>query len=330
MKRRRSQEAFLAIGLLLAILLQLPLLWFIAIQTRPSKLKPQRGIALKSLSGILVPLKPVVKKRKPIPKGQVVNLPEAIKSKEAPKKTKFLSRFNTRVKKQTVAKRPVPVKRPIHGKRTRRISKVQAVHSNSTRPTRLRKGSPKKSASKVKMPVTKKGSRFTPQEIVQGMKDVLLPGHSIVQKANIQKRMGSLSDNDAIRDLPKGDETLLNSKRFVYWSFFERVKRQVESQWEPQEAILEWDPQLRRAGKKDRLTILKVVLDSQGRLLSLKVLRRSGLRYLDNEAMRAFKAAQPFPNPPKGLMDQHGRIVFSFGFLVQFGGGGVRFFWRRW
>ena len=43
--------------------------------------------------------------------------------------------------------------------------------------------------------------------------------------------------------------------------------------------------------------------------------------HLDDEALRAFKAAGPFPNPPPGLFGDRETFTFHFGFAVEFDQG---------
>ena len=45
----------------------------------------------------------------------------------------------------------------------------------------------------------------------------------------------------------------------------------------------------------------------------------TGLEFLDDEAIEAFKQAQPFPNPPKQLVES-GVIEFKFGFFFELSG----------
>ena len=52
--------------------------------------------------------------------------------------------------------------------------------------------------------------------------------------------------------------------------------------------------------------------------------KSSGVEFLDDEAVAAFERAQPFPNPPPGLVD-HGEVHFTFGFFLEPGRGGSGF-----
>src|SRR5262249_40297401 len=48
---------------------------------------------------------------------------------------------------------------------------------------------------------------------------------------------------DHLDDVENGDETALNAKRWVYASFFNRLKRQVAQNWDPQTVWRRVDPQ---------------------------------------------------------------------------------------
>ncbi len=123
--------------------------------------------------------------------------------------------------------------------------------------------------------------------------------------------------NDHIRDAPKGDETLLNSREFRYATFFNRIKRGVSNNWKVGEVYFKHDPYGNVYGIKDRYTLLNVVLDTKGSLEDVSVMQSSGLGFLDDEAINAFRRAAPFPNPPEGLIETDGLIRFQFGFFFE-------------
>jgi TonB family protein len=124
---------------------------------------------------------------------------------------------------------------------------------------------------------------------------------------------------DALKDVDDGEETALNSKRWKFASFFNRVKRQVADHWHPEEAYRRGDPTGSVYGSKNRLTVLRVQLKPDGSLANVALEQPSGVEFLDDEAIEAFKQAQPFPNPPLQLLDQ-GVINFRFGFLFELSG----------
>jgi TonB family protein len=68
-------------------------------------------------------------------------------------------------------------------------------------------------------------------------------------------------------------------------------------------------------GHQNRYTELRIQLKADGQLANVGVGLPSGLEFLDDEAITAFKDAQPFPNPPHQLLERDGLITFHFGFL---------------
>ncbi len=132
--------------------------------------------------------------------------------------------------------------------------------------------------------------------------------------------------NDWLKDVEESDATFLNAKEYKYASFFNRIKKTVSQYWDPSNVILKYDPYGNIYGNKDRLTIVKVRIDSGGNLKEIDVSQSSGIDFLDKVAVDAFRAAQPFPNPPKGLMDKEGNITFNFGFYVEFSRSSLRLF----
>jgi len=124
---------------------------------------------------------------------------------------------------------------------------------------------------------------------------------------------------DHLRDIDDGDETALNSKRWRFASFFNRVKRQVAEHWHPDEVYRQRDPTGAVYGRRNRYTELRIQLKPDGRLSNVALAQPSGLEFLDDEAVEAFKEAEPFPNPPRQLIE-NGTINFGFGFLFDLNG----------
>ena len=119
---------------------------------------------------------------------------------------------------------------------------------------------------------------------------------------------------DHVADVDEGDENQFNAKRWVYASFFNRMKRQVAQNWDPASVWRREDPEGKHYGYKSRVTQLRVSLDATGKVAKIAVLTPSGVQVLDDEAIRAFKVSGPFPNPPAALVDRDGLITFEFGF----------------
>jgi TonB family protein len=131
---------------------------------------------------------------------------------------------------------------------------------------------------------------------------------------------------DHLEDVDNGDETSLNSKRWVYASFFNRLKRQVAQNWDPITVWRHKDPTGVVYGTKTRVTEVRVSLSRRGEIEKILVSTPSGVTELDDEALRAFRAAGPFPNPPDGLVQKDNLITFGFSFFFEI--GAPRITWR--
>ena len=125
---------------------------------------------------------------------------------------------------------------------------------------------------------------------------------------------------DALNNVDDGEETALNSKKWRFATFFNRVKKQVAEHWHPDDAYRRADPTGAIYGHQNRYTVLQIELKSDGHLANVGVNLPSGLEFLDDEAITAFKEAQPFPNPPRQLLERDGFVKFSFGFLFDLNG----------
>jgi TonB family protein len=66
---------------------------------------------------------------------------------------------------------------------------------------------------------------------------------------------------------------------------------------------------------RNRATVVRVQLDRTGSLVDCSVLQPSGLDYLDDEAVGAFRSAQPFLGAPLELVETDGYIYFNFAFV---------------
>jgi TonB family protein len=144
----------------------------------------------------------------------------------------------------------------------------------------------------------------------------LVASREMLERA-IGKGAGSM---DYLHDLDDGESTALNAKKWKHAPFFNRVKRAVADEWHPDLVYLRHDPSGNVYGVRDRVTVLRVHLGSDGKLVGSTVVQPSGIDFLDDEAIEAFKKAQPFPNPPKDLVEGDGKIHFNFAFIFELSG----------
>ena len=136
----------------------------------------------------------------------------------------------------------------------------------------------------------------------------------------ILSRLAGGGSVDKVDGAETGEVTALNSKKWKFASFFNRMKRQVAQNWHPDRVYVRRDPTGKVYGTKNRVTVLEVSLRPNGSLAKVIVSQQSGIGFLDDEAVSAFHKAQPFPNPPTGLVESSSKLItFSFGFHFQVG-----------
>ncbi|UXR65376.1 TonB family protein [Bdellovibrio bacteriovorus] len=127
--------------------------------------------------------------------------------------------------------------------------------------------------------------------------------------------------NDYVKDVNTGLETLLNTREFKYYSYYNRIRKQLSQHWEGRvrEKLSKMFKEGRSpaAANQDRITKLMIVLNDKGTLVRVQVLSDSGVRDLDDAAIEAFRAAAPFPNPPKGIIEGDGTVKIRWDFVLE-------------
>lgn len=127
--------------------------------------------------------------------------------------------------------------------------------------------------------------------------------------------------NDYIKDVDNGLETMLNTREFKYYSYYNRIRRQLSQHWEGK--VREKLSKMFKEGRspastgQDRVTKLMIVLNDKGTLVRIQVLMDSGVHDLDDAAVDAFRAAAPFPNPPKGIIEGDGTVKIRWDFVLE-------------
>jgi TonB family protein len=130
----------------------------------------------------------------------------------------------------------------------------------------------------------------------------------------------SLSGGQYIQGVKEGEVTALNTKEFVFYSYFERVRRQLDQAWQP--LVRQNIQRILKSGRKlasnsDHVTRALVTMDSEGRIQRIQVLEESGSQDLDQAAVDALNRAGPYPNPPKGLRDEKGQVQIRWDFILK-------------
>lgn len=230
----------------------------------------------------------------PAPKGQIVDQSEAGPEADTPVDTNFLGRRNQVVEKET---------------------KASATGKFQNKP----------SATSANQAAAQNSAEKTPPRRMES--GGFFPSSRDAFREMAQKRLvdGPQSDlqsqtTDHLKDIAASSETHLNTREYIYYNYFSRIKERILQHWEPsiKRRITKLVYQGRyMASTGDRTTHLLITLNKNGQLVRVQVKSPSGLRDLDEEAIKAFEAAAPFPNPPQGLVESDGTIKLDWRFIIE-------------
>lgn len=125
---------------------------------------------------------------------------------------------------------------------------------------------------------------------------------------------------DFIEGLPESDRTALNTKEFIFYGYFQRIRERLDQAWVP--LLREKVQKYYRAGHQlasdmDHVTRILVVMNERGEIIRVQILSISGTQELDDAAVEAFNKAGPFPNPPKGIIDADREIKIPWDFILK-------------
>ena len=277
----------------------------------------------------------------PRPHGQVVELAPTPDS-SPPKLARFLSEHNTNVKKEMIAAlashdperlQPKPeAPRPAEKKSVERSEPVEEPKEQELAEKKIPKQTkpdplPTQADALFDSDPTPEpdpepspddsGDQALAQEQVKPEPDRSLAMSGQPSRLPPGKNPGA-PFADHVRNVPRGEGTFLNSREYLYATFFNRVKRSVSQFWHPQVRDHYGGafglPSSRISGELH--TVLLVSLRSDGQLAGASLVSPSGERKFDDIPIRAFQEAAPFPNPPRGLIESDGQIHFHFGFML--------------
>jgi TonB family protein len=128
------------------------------------------------------------------------------------------------------------------------------------------------------------------------------------------------SPQDFVNGLRESERTALNTKEYVFYGYFQRIRERLDRAWIPilRERLTKIYKSGRRlASEMDHATKVVVVLNDKGEIIKVQVVNESGVQDLDEAAINAFNAAGPFPNPPKGIVDPNGQIQIPWEFVLR-------------
>jgi len=135
-----------------------------------------------------------------------------------------------------------------------------------------------------------------------------------VPASHLSSAISGAPQNDFLNE-ERGEEVNLNTKEYLYHSYWTRIRRLVGFYWNQN---LDNLPSSVRLARSSYTTTVKYILNSDGALDYIEVVEESGNGELDDCVVRAFRIAGPFPNPPEGLIEKDGRVYApDSGFTVQ-------------
>ena len=147
-----------------------------------------------------------------------------------------------------------------------------------------------------------------------------VPGGSTNQAVHTVA-IGQSSIAEYIPGVQQGAFTALNTDQFTYYAFFARMNEQVRNRWVSN--VRNFMAQLTAKdqeflSRQERQTFIEIILRPDGTFDSSVLQQSSGDRRLDQTSIDAFRAAAPFPNPPRGMIEPDGFIHLRYGFVVSF------------
>lgn len=251
------------------------------------------------------------------PKMQIVDQSDKAINQEIDANAKYFSKNNQVVKKQTVAKNRGEFQNA--PQQTQGPAQANSTSQNSPPSENLKSFLPQFDASKA---YEKEASRVAKAEAeLLKLKQEREPQNHSSRENESESAGGLMSQTlDYIRDLDPGLETMLTTREFVYFSYYSRIRKQLNQYWTPkiQDTVRRIYAQGRNlASDQDKITRCLVTLDKSGKVLRVQIIGESGVRDLDEAAVDAFRAAAPFPNPPAGMVEADGTIRLRWDFVLE-------------
>jgi len=232
---------------------------------------------------------------------------------EIDEKAKYLSRYDQKVVEETKASQ--------NGK-FQNDAKMGLAQKNPEN----KKVEEKKIVTKNSPKTTKRPLEASPEGdvVLPKLADLKPEFHWDKVPAGVENPGPQSQTDDFLKGLKTGPQTLLSSREFIYYSYYNRIKERLRLFWEPK--IKEKVNRIFASGRhlasdEEKITRLIITLDSGGKLVKVQVLGASGVQDLDDAAIEAFQSAAPFPNPPKGIVEQDGTIKIRWDFILEANSG---------
>lgn len=125
--------------------------------------------------------------------------------------------------------------------------------------------------------------------------------------------------DDRLDDVAIGDRTILSTREYRFFSYYQRIKDLLRQQWKPrvERKMLSLWGRGKNIKEDELVTRVLVTLDDGGKVRKIARITSSGVMELDEAAIESFERAGPFPNPPKGIIEQDGLVRIRWDFILK-------------
>ncbi|MEO0295767.1 MAG: energy transducer TonB, partial [candidate division WOR-3 bacterium] len=229
------------------------------------------------------------------------NLPEVEKPK---KEARFLGPKNLDAKKQET----IPKQKEIYSSQPNPPSTaVKPIEKKEERKTTIQEKEQvakpivvpeKKQNDSFKIPFKENNENETKEEKktidktepkkqdIPGINKLIPKSHDILAKLPKEESINLNSGS-----VKSGKELIVNTKEFKYWSYLQKMKQKIEMVWEYPEYA-------RQRGIGGQLKI-NFSIGKDGKIEKMILVDSSGLKVLDDAALKALRDASPFPPFPE-------------------------------
>ena len=118
-----------------------------------------------------------------------------------------------------------------------------------------------------------------------------------------------------INEVTPGNQTELNTRAAPFAQFITRMHRQIHEKW-AFGFLTQMDMSFRDSPMNDLKLVakLEIVLDGEGNVDKIAMVRTSGITGFDGAAISAVYAAAPFPTPPAAILSGNGKVYIHWKF----------------
>jgi len=118
-----------------------------------------------------------------------------------------------------------------------------------------------------------------------------------------------------ITEVTPGNQTELNTRAAPFAQFIAHMHRQIHEKW-AFGFLTQMDTSFRESPMNDLKLVakLEIVLDGEGNVDKIAMVRTSGITGFDGAAISAVYAAAPFPTPPTAILSGNGKVYLHWKF----------------